>query len=99
MSASIHSSSPPAPARALMPAAALWSIELLILAVVMFFGWKARMVWPAVPLADPDTWGYINPSLSWLSGFGFVQAGGRDWLYPALVALFLKTTGSFAGVA
>lgn len=82
-----------------IPNAVFLAIELLALSFVLALAWKARSVWPAVPLADPDTWGYLNPALGWLGGLGFHQAGGRDWLYPALVTLFLKTTGSFAGIA
>ncbi|MEA3165076.1 MAG: hypothetical protein QOE88_2894, partial [Verrucomicrobiota bacterium] len=81
-----------------IPNVVLLAIELLVLSFVLALAWKARNVWPAVPLADPDTWGYLNPALGWLGGLGFKQAGGRDWLYPALVTLFLKTTGSFAGI-
>jgi hypothetical protein len=84
--------------RARLSSQVFCGIELLVLAFVLALAWKSWSGWPAIPLADPDTWGYLNPALSWLSGTGFVQAGGRDWLYPALVALFLKTTGSFTGI-
>lgn len=72
---------------------------MLVLAVVLVLAWKAWRVWPPVPLADNDTWGYLNPALTWLSGLGFQQTDGRDWFYPTLLALFLKTTGTFAGIA
>lgn len=74
-------------------------IEALVLIVLLTVVWKAWSAWPLVPFADNDTWGYINPALTWLSGLGFQQTDGRDWFYPALLALFLKTTGSFAGIA
>ncbi|EDY18363.1 hypothetical protein CfE428DRAFT_4147 [Chthoniobacter flavus Ellin428] len=92
--------SPAVPVRteARLPSLVFRGLELLILAIVLTLAWKSWSAWPMVPLADPDTWGYLNPALSWLSGTGFVQAGGRDWLYPAFVALFLKTTGSFTGI-
>lgn len=73
-------------------------VEWLVLAFLLFCAWQARAPLAPVPFGDPDTWGYINPALSWLSGQGFQQTNGRDWLYPGLVTLFLKTTGSFAGV-
>ncbi len=73
-------------------------IEWLVLAFLLFCAWQARVPLAPIPFGDPDTWGYINPALSWLSGQGFQQTNGRDWLYPGLVTLFLKTTGSFAGV-
>jgi hypothetical protein len=80
------------------PDTVLWVVELSVMALVLCLAWKAWSVWPTVPISDPDTWGYLNPALSWLSGQGFRQTDGRDWLYPAFVALFLKTTGSFHGI-
>ncbi|MEI9894049.1 MAG: hypothetical protein WDN28_09220 [Chthoniobacter sp.] len=85
-------------ALARIPTAVLCAVEGLLLAVVLALAWKARTAWPAVPLADQDTWGYLHPALTWLSGLGFEQTDGRDWLYPALVALFLKMAGSFSGI-
>jgi hypothetical protein len=57
---------------------------------------RARL--PIIPLADGDTWGYLRPALSWLSGFGFQQTYGRDWLYPALLAGTLKASGDFSAI-
>jgi hypothetical protein len=76
----------------------LFASEGVILLLVLMAAWSAWSAWPAMPLSDADTWGYLNPALSWLSGLGFRQTDGRDWFYPAFVALFLKTTGSFAGI-
>lgn len=84
------------PAR--VPSRVFSMVEGLVLSVVLALAWKTWSACPPIPFADPDTWGYLNPALGWLSGLGFHQAGGRDWLYPALLALFLKTTGSFAGI-
>ncbi|MDR3403675.1 MAG: hypothetical protein P4L99_14345 [Chthoniobacter sp.] len=78
--------------------AVLIALELLVLGVVLGLAWKARTAWPDVPLADQDTWGYLHPALTWLSGLGFEQTDGRDWPYPAMLALFLKMAGSFSGI-
>lgn len=86
------------PSLAGLAKAAPAGIEWLVLAYLLFCAWQARAPLAPVPFGDPDTWGYINPALSWLSGQGFQQTNGRDWLYPGLVTVFLKTTGSFAGV-
>jgi hypothetical protein len=91
-------SPPTTPAPTRIPPFVYTIVEVLVFGVVLGIAWKAWSIWPAVPFADPDTWGYLNPALSWLSGLGFHQAGGRDWFYPALLTLFLKTTGSFAGI-
>ena len=82
-----------------IPNAALPVIELLVLVAMLAGAWRERSAMPLVPTANPDTWGYLNPALTWLSGLGCQQTAGRDWLYPALLALFLKTTGTFAGIA
>jgi len=82
-----------------VPNVVLLAIELLVLLAVLAAAWRERSPMPLVPIADDDTWGYLNPALSWLSGLGLQQTDGREWLYPALLALFLKTTGSFVGIA
>ena len=81
-----------------VPRAVFLLVEALALLAVLAAAWWERSAMPPAPIADPDTWGYLNPALSWLSGLGFQQTDGRDWLYPALLALFLKTTGAFAGI-
>ncbi len=53
---------------------------------------------PSVPIPDPDTWGYLNPALSWLDGAGFQQTYGRDWFYPAILAAILKFGGDFSWI-
>ena len=52
----------------------------------------------SIGIADPDTWGYIYPAFSWLSGHGLQQTNGRAWLYPAFVVLCLKAFGSMRGL-
>ena len=68
---------------------------LLLLLVFLGVGIRARFSLPTVPFSDPDTWGYLSPALSWLGGRGFLQSAGRDWLYPAFIALALKTGNCF----
>jgi hypothetical protein len=65
---------------------------------VVIGGLIVRLWLPVTPLADGDTWGYLRPALSWLSGLGFQQTYGRDWLYPALLAGILKIGGSFSAI-
>ena len=67
---------------------------VLIVAVAV---WQRGQI-PAIAVADPDSWGYFRPALTLLSGGGFVQHNGRDWLYSALVAGALEVTGSMAGL-
>jgi uncharacterized membrane protein YhaH (DUF805 family) len=81
-----------------IPSAVLVAVELLLLLAVLAEAWAERRGMPLVPTSNPDTWGYLNPALSWLSGHGLHQTDGRDWFYSALLALFLKTAGSFAGI-
>src|SRR5258707_5934041 len=65
---------------------------------VMIGGLIVRLWLPIVPLSDGDTWGYLRPALHWLSGLGFQQTYGRDWLYPALLAGILKISGDFHAI-
>jgi len=81
-----------------IPSAVLLVVEALVLLAILAAAWRQRSVMPLVPTADPDAWGYLYPALSWLGGSGLQQTSGRDWLYPAFLALFLKTSGSFAGI-
>jgi hypothetical protein len=76
-------------------------LDLLALCVAIGFvigGLIVRGRLPIIPLADGDTWGYLYPGLSWLSGFGFQQTYGRDWLYPALLAGILNVSGDFCAI-
>jgi hypothetical protein len=57
-----------------------------------------RFTLPAVPFADPDTPGYLNPGLNWLRSGVFQQTHGRPLFYPLFVALLLKATGSFSAI-
>jgi hypothetical protein len=68
------------------------AVIILIAALIV----RSRL--PIIPLADGDTWGYLRPALSWLSGLGFQQTYGRDWLYPALLAAILKIGGDFSAI-
>jgi hypothetical protein len=78
----------------------LWFDLLIFCAVVavMIGGLVVRIRMPIAPLADGDTWGYLRPALSWLSGLGFQQTYARDWLYPALLAGILKISGDFCAI-
>ena len=68
-----------------------------MLAAVLW-GIKQRSGLPAVPLLTPDSWGYLNPALSWLGGAGFQQTDGRAWLYPAILSLILRAGGDFSSI-
>lgn len=82
-----------------MRRAAFFVLPVVALGIVLLLGASARFSLLAVPLPDLDTPSYLSPALSLLSGDGFQQAGGRDWLYPAILALVLKATGSFSALA
>jgi len=74
------------------------AIECVGLIFILAVAWGVRLDLPTVPISDPDTWGYLHPCLAFFSDRGFLQTNGRDWLYPFLVAVFIKTTGSIAGL-
>jgi hypothetical protein len=62
------------------------------------WGINQRAGLSAVPLLTPDSWGYLNPALSWLGGAGFQQTDGRAWFYPAILTLILKLGGGFSWI-
>jgi hypothetical protein len=66
----------------------------------VILGWAAfqRFHLPAWPLADADTWGYLNPALSKLTGGAFQHTGGRNFVYPGFLFLVLGTFKSFGAI-
>ena len=50
-----------------------------------------------VAVSEWDSWGWLNPALSWLGGLGFREQFEREWLYGAFIAACLRLTGSFSG--
>lgn len=68
--------------------------------VVFIFGaalWM-RLSLPPVPFSDPDTLGYLFPSLSHLSNGVFCHAGGRAFPYPLFVDGILILCGTFNAI-
>jgi hypothetical protein len=74
-------------------------LPLWIVIVILIGGLIVRIQLPITPFADGDSWGYLHPALSWLSGLGFQQTDGRDWLYPALLAGILKVADNFGAIS
>jgi hypothetical protein len=50
-----------------------------------------------VAISEWDSWGWLDPALSWLGGTGFRERFEREWLYGAFIAACLRLTGSFSG--
>jgi hypothetical protein len=67
------------------------------LVVLLLAGWRMRADLPLAGLSDGDTWGYLMPAMSFLSGDGIVDVQEREWVYPAFVAAAIRVTGSFQG--
>ncbi len=67
---------------------------------VAILGWAAfqRFHLPIWPLADKDTWGYLNPALAKLTGGAFEHTGGRNFVYPGFLFLVLATFKSFGAI-
>lgn len=53
---------------------------------------------PGIPISDPDTWGYLNPALSEISGNGFQQTHGRGIAYPLFLLGILESTKTFFSI-
>ena len=71
---------------------------ILLIAVFAAGAWL-RFEIPQTPIADNDTWGYLNPAVSALNGGPFVHTFTRNFLYPAFVYLILKVTGDFRAIS
>lgn len=54
---------------------------------------------PGLPLADPDTWGYLNPALQHLAGNGMPQTACRSIAYPLFLRAVLGVSGDFHSIA
>jgi hypothetical protein len=73
-------------------------IAITIIFIGVAWGIAQRSSLPAVPLLMPDSWGYLNPALSWIGGHGFQQTYGREWLYPAILVTTIKLGGDFSWI-
>src|SRR6516225_10677546 len=73
-------------------------LAIVLLSVGVIWGIVQRTYLPAVPLMTADSWGYLNPALSWLSGQGFQETAGRDWFYPAILFVTIKVGGDFSWI-
>jgi hypothetical protein len=70
-----------------------WLFLLLLLAAAT----ALRMRVSPVAISEWDSWGWLDPALSWLGGTGFRERFEREWLYGAFIAACLRLTGSFSG--
>ena len=81
--------------------AVIRSVDVLAIALLLVgvsWGIVQRIYLPALPLPTWDTWGYLNPALSWLSGQGFQETDGRGWFYPAILFATIKIGGDFSWI-
>lgn len=67
------------------------------LAVLIGLGAVTRFQIAPVAVSEWDSWGWLNPALSWLGGLGFREQFEREWLYGAFITACLRLTGSFSG--
>lgn len=80
------------------PSSCLRVVYLIGLTFLFSCAAVQRFTLPAWPFADPDTWGYLRPAISSLSGGPFAHTGGRNFLYPGFLFLILAATKSFAAI-
>lgn len=69
------------------------------IAVVCLFALAAwqRFSLPLDPVADPDTWGYLESALQKLTGSGFVHHG-RNFIYPGFLFFLLRLFSDFRAI-
>jgi hypothetical protein len=68
-----------------------------VVALFAFAAWQ-RFSLPLVPIADPDTWGYLAPALRKLLGQEFGHIYARTFVYPAFVFSLLRLFGDFRAI-
>ncbi len=68
------------------------------LVVIFALAAAGRFGLPPEPMLDPDSRGYLNPALIWLSGDGFQQVDGRGHLYPLFLWAVLVASRSFSAI-
>jgi hypothetical protein len=69
--------------------------------VAFIFAWAVwqRFKLSLIPIADPDTWGYLSPALRKLTGAEFGHTQSRNFLYPGFLHLVLRCFGDFRAIA
>jgi hypothetical protein len=72
----------------------VWSLLFAIFILATWFRSKC----PGIPISDPDTWGYLYPALSEISGLGFQQTHGRGIAYPLFLLVVLESTQNFFSI-
>jgi hypothetical protein len=76
-----------------LAALAGWFVLIVLLAAAT----TMRLRLAPVAVSEWDSWGWLDPALSWLGGTGFRERFEREWLYGAFIAACLRLTGSFSG--
>lgn len=71
--------------------------EWALLLLIGLWGWNMRRGLAPIGVADPDSWGYLMPAMSAMSGLGLVDVAEREWLYSAFIAMSFGLTGSMSG--
>lgn len=66
-----------------------WTAVVLLVAIAAFL----RFALDSTPFCDPDTWGYLHPALSSMSGGRFVHTSSRSFPYPGFLLLILRVGG------
>ena len=66
-----------------------------LLAAILVCAAVLRYRLPPTPLFDGDSWGYLNPGFSKLSGGTFEHTFGRNFVYPGFIFAVLCLCGNF----
>ena len=72
-----------------------WVLYTILLLAILGYAAKIRFGIPQTPLVDEDSWGYLRPGFSKLTGGDFTHAFGRNFLYPTFVFIVLCLAGNY----
>ena len=70
----------------------------LCLLVIFAVAARGRFALPPEPVMDPDSFGYLNATVTWLLGDGFWQGDGRAHLYPFFLWAIVSSTRGFSAI-
>ena len=71
----------------------------VLVGVIFWHGATLRLRIPQTPLVDADSWGYLAPGFSKLTGGYFAHTFGRNFVYPGFVFTLLCVWGNFEALA
>lgn len=75
-----------------------WVLYAAVLLAILATAARLRYGIPHTPLFDGDSWGYLAPAFTKLTGGAFQHAHGRNFLYPGFLFVVLSLSGDYGAI-